>query len=342
VYRLLFLTFAVACLGGCDTGSVQSSHSEAILAFTESPDNPESSVIPIGPAVNPDSVNSTVISANLRSVGGSVAISRIVVEMQASAPVDSILTDATLMLASRRISLSRIVSVGSNTGHLEFDLPEDDRLVVSQQGVSMRLTARFNSSADGESVKASISNSAKAKMRVASTQTNEQLAATKKTGRVVGHTHKLRNAGLDISMLEATAEKVESMAVFEVKLKAAAFAVDTAINFRPHRQIDNPPRYRGGGFYFAVKTAAGRLETDGGATTTLETVSTTGIHQGGKGGAITIKEGDKQTVTLLVRYKPPTAANRYCLRTGTVRYKTNHSDRLFTAERSIQPGCVQM
>jgi hypothetical protein len=341
VYRLLFFSLAVACLGGCDTGSVQSSHSEAILVLTESPDNPESLVIPVGPAVNPDSVNSTVLSADVRSVGGSVAIRRIVVQMQASVPVDSILTDATLLVADRRISLSRTVSVGSNSSHLEFNLPQDNQLVVSKQQVNMRLTTKFNRYADGVSVQAGFSKSAKAKMRLADTQASLELVVKEPAGRVASHKHSLRKAGLHVSMLDATAEEDNDMAAFKVRLDVTAFATDTVVNFRPRRQIDDPLQSRGGGFYFAIQEA-GSLEAGGGATTSLQTVTTAEPISKEPANTITIKEGEKQTVTLFVRYKPPTAASRYCLRTGTVRYKTNHSDGLITTDRSIQPGCVQM
>jgi len=326
---------------GCGIEGAQQNHSEATLYISEHPEVADSRTVPVGPVVTSDSA-STLLRSHVHTSSGSVAVQKLVIELHTSASAEDILSDAHLEVSDSKFSVDRVNVVSDSISYLVFSgSAEADMFIVGQQKQDLRLIGKFTKAADGEVAQARITASSLAKTTAVNAESKQQLPRQQKTGSAAGAIRKLKAAGLHVKKRQASAELAKSEMKFSITLELSAFAVGVYVPLRPHWQTYEPPQYRGGGFYFAVESSADRIVTSGNLTRAmLETTSVNHMQQASPAG-IVLQEGRQQVVTLSVRFRPPKASGRYCLRAGPVRF-TADQEGMFTASDSLQSGCVHM
>lgn len=311
-------------LFGCDSAGLQAESATARLKIGSSPNSLNSTVIPIDPRSVPDRDSAGILTANLQteSEKDSVLLRKVVVGIQASASLSSVLAGATLTYAKTTYPLDRVIQRRDSTGFLVFDVSRSEKpLVVTDNSQPLQLLAQFKAGADKEVVQASIGFEASRRTVAVQAANGLKLSAKQKTGSAYGKRYRLRRSGAYLQTEDISATRIGQSIRYEIDMLVSAFATDVSIPWLTHRTDSSVSRYPESGFYYAVEDTSGQSLAGGRVESiTLEstTATTSAVSSLSK---MRIRESEERAVTLSVRYRPEKQGPNSCLRLNALKYQ---------------------
>lgn len=343
--RVLVVVCTLLLLCGCNAGGLLQEREGAMLRITQSSDNPEKKVIAVGPTPATEGRQHDILVADLQAETDAVLLRKVVIGVQSSAPIDSVIADAELEYSGNTYPLSHTETRSDTTDFLVFMVSRSEAaFLISDQKRSLKLRAKFKPSAADERVRAQISSSARNRMDAVRAVDQQTLSSGQKSGAAKGRKHTLRRVGAHVETQAVTATRTSYGVQYEVELSITAFATDVLVPWKAYRLHASTAEYPHGGWYYAIEDTTGAVVSSGSVGTSLESITVAPAGSDFPGSNLFIKEGDKRAVTLSVHHKPQSKVrDRLCFRLDAVSYEINRGNsRLLTKPDSQRTDCVSL
>jgi hypothetical protein len=319
---------------------MQSESSEAVLllnavaeAFTDKP-------IPVGPAVQSDSSQAVILSADVQARDQSVAVQRFVVAYHSSTSISKIISGAQLQVSDRRYKVSRIDSTQGGTAGFFVFASAGKLFTADSDSRRIRIAVDPKSTADNEQLQLSIGSRASKRMRAVAVANGSQLNADNILGTVTASRRTFKRAGVHLDLAAAESERSAEGVSIMMELDMSAFAVDVAIPWSPRLLSDVGKRRQSGGVFFAVTDSSGRPITASVQSATLEVVQVVANEQLLTANQLKLSEGQEQRFTVAVQVDPESEKDSACLRAADIGYLSSSSGQLHITSDSLNMKCA--
>lgn len=310
------------------------------LQLSGIPDVSERRPIPVGSALQRDSSEAVVFTADLQAGNQPVVVKRFVVAFTATASASKILSDAQLRVSGKAYKVSRIDSTEGGTSGFFVFASAGKLFTADSDSKRIRIAVDPKSTAGNEQLQLSIGSKASKRMRAVAVASGSQLSTDNIVGTVTASRRTFKRAGVHLDMVAAASERSAEGVRIMMELDMSAFAVDVAIPWSPRLLSDVGKRRQSGGVFFAVTDSSGRPISSFVQSATLEIVQAAANEQLLTANQLKLSEGQQQRFTLAVKIDPESEKDSACLRAADIGYLSSSSGQLHITSDSLNMKCA--